>query len=83
MNFLKKHLSVIILTAAGAAGGFLYWRFVGCQTGSCPIKSRWYLMILYGSLIGYLVGSLSLDVKAWIKRRRELNNRIEQNKDSE
>ncbi|MEI6277449.1 MAG: DUF6132 family protein [Prolixibacteraceae bacterium] len=38
--------------------GFLYWKFVGCSTGTCPLKSHWYTMTLYGMLLGWLIGDL-------------------------
>jgi len=43
----------------GAVGGFLYWKFVGCVSGTCPIKSVWYLSTLWGTAMGYLLGDLS------------------------
>jgi hypothetical protein len=39
MEFIKKNKFLIIFTILGLAGGFLYWKFVGCLSGSCPIKS--------------------------------------------
>jgi hypothetical protein len=59
---LRKHILIILFTIAGAAGGFLYWKFVGCQSGSCPIKSVWYLSTLWGLAFGYLAGSLIKDL---------------------
>jgi len=70
-EFLRKNLLIIIVTFAGAIGGFLYWKFVGCITGTCPIKSIWYMSTLYGALIGFLVGSLVHDVI--IKFRKKKN----------
>jgi len=29
-DFLRKYLPEIICTVAGAIGGFLYWKYVGC-----------------------------------------------------
>lgn len=44
---------------AGALLGFLYHRFVGCQSGTCPITSNPYSSTLYGALMGALFsGSL-------------------------
>jgi hypothetical protein len=57
-EYLSKHLIIVIGTIAGAAGGFLYWKFVGCQSGTCPIKSVWYLTTLWGLVMGYLIGSI-------------------------
>jgi hypothetical protein len=55
---VSKHLIAIIFALVGAIGGFLYWKFVGCKSGTCAIKSNWYLMTLYGIFAGYLVGDI-------------------------
>ncbi len=62
-----KRPYIIIFSIAGAAGGYLYWRFVGCKTGTCPIKSVWYYSSLYGLVLGYLAGDL---VSGFISKRR-------------
>lgn len=49
----------LVFTIAGAAGGFLYWKFVGCTSGTCPIRSVWYLSTLWGTAMGYLLGDLT------------------------
>jgi hypothetical protein len=46
------HLIFIVL---GAAGGFGYYYFIGCSTGSCPLKSNPWIMTGYGALVGYLI----------------------------
>ena len=61
MEFLKKYKLFIIFIFLGMLGGFLYWKFIGCLSGSCPIKSVWYWSTLYGGLIGFLLGSLIND----------------------
>ncbi len=57
-NFLTRYRFRIVFSGVGALGGFLYWRFVGCASGSCPITSHWYTMGGYGILMGYLIGSM-------------------------
>ena len=57
-EFLTKYRLTIIFCIIGAIGGFLYWRFVGCASGTCPITSHWYTMCAYGILMGGLVGEL-------------------------
>ncbi len=69
MQFLRKHLLEIIFAVAGAIGGFLYWRFVGCQTGTCPIKSVWYMSTLFGIVLGYLAGGIIDEIVVKIKGR--------------
>ena len=58
------------LTVLGAIGGFLYWKFIGCTTGTCPIKSVWYWSTLWGLVMGYLIGDLIGD---FIKKRKLKN----------
>ena len=39
----------------GAIGGYLYYHFVGCSSGTCAITSKPLNSTLYGSLMGGLV----------------------------
>ena len=41
---------------AGALGGFLYYYFIGCQNGTCPISSRPGVTTVYGGAIGLVLG---------------------------
>ncbi len=40
----------------GAAGGYAYYHFIGCTTGTCPITSNPYSSIAWGSLIALSAG---------------------------
>ena len=66
--FQSKRIQIIFLIA-GAIGGFLYWRFVGCTSGTCAIKSVWYWTTLWGAAMGYLVGDFINDIIQ--KRKKE------------
>ena len=57
-DFLSKYRIRIIFSLLGTIGGFLYWKFVGCSSGTCPITSHWYSMGSYGLLMGYLIGDM-------------------------
>jgi len=48
----------IVFTIVGAVGGFLYWKLIGCTSGTCPIQSVWYFSTLWGLAMGYLTGDL-------------------------
>ena len=54
-DFLKKNLLRIIGALIGGVGGFLYYYFVGCSSGTCPITSNPYITVVYGALLGYLL----------------------------
>jgi hypothetical protein len=51
--FWKPFLGIVI----GGLAGFLYFYFVGCKSGSCPITSSAYGTIITGSLLGFFVTS--------------------------
>jgi phage shock protein E len=51
--FLRPFLGVII----GGVGGFLYYYFVGCASGTCAITSNPYMSIIFGSLLGLFITS--------------------------
>ena len=55
MNFIKKYKLVFIGVAVGATGGFLYYSFVGCASGTCPITSNPFISTGYGALMGGLL----------------------------
>lgn len=50
-------ISVLIGIGVGALFGYLYYRFVGCTTGACPITRNPYTSLLYGALIGALIAT--------------------------
>jgi hypothetical protein len=70
-EFVKKHLVEIIFSVAGAIGGFLYWRFIGCLSGTCFIKSVWYMSTLYGGLLGWVISSLGQDLISRFKKEKK------------
>lgn len=54
MNFLMKHKLTVLGILAGAVGGYLYYHFIGCTSGSCPITSQPVNSTLYGAMMGGL-----------------------------
>ncbi|HKK41340.1 MAG TPA: DUF6132 family protein [Bacteroidales bacterium] len=72
-DFIRKNTLPIAFAVIGAIGGFLYWKFVGCQSGTCPIKSVWYLSTLWGMAFGYLSGSLVKDITVKIRQRKTVD----------
>lgn len=53
--FGKVPVISVIGLLVGAAGGYLYYYFIGCNSGSCPITSNPNISILWGAVIGYLL----------------------------
>jgi hypothetical protein len=56
-HFLQRYGRTLLGVAIGALGGFLYWRFVGCSSGSCPITSSPSISTIWGALMGGLLFS--------------------------
>ncbi len=49
--FWKPFLAILI----GGLGGFLFYYFIGCTTGSCSITSNPFSSVITGSLLGFFV----------------------------
>lgn len=49
--FWKPFLGLLI----GGSGGFLYYYFVGCASGACPITGNPYISTIWGGLLGFLI----------------------------
>lgn len=58
MNFINKNKITIIGTAFGAVVGFLYYKFIGCSSGTCAITTKPVNSTLYGALMGSLLFNL-------------------------
>ena len=68
----KRALVITVISiVTGGIVGFLYWKFVGCSSGTCPIKSVWYFSTLWGMVAGYLVGDLIQGIVAYFKSRKK------------
>jgi hypothetical protein len=73
-DFFLKNRLVIVFIIAGAVAGFLYWKYIGCLSGTCKIKSIWYMSTIYGALLGYITGDILRNLIQWAKRRKEREN---------
>ncbi len=52
---LKALLGILLSLAAGGVIGYLYYRFIGCRTGGCPITSNVWSVVVFGAIMGYLL----------------------------
>ena len=78
-TILKKYFLEIIGAIAGAIGGYLYWYFVGCNSGTCPITSNPTNSTIYGVILGVLVfGMFKKNKKQEVESNKdESNNKAE------
>jgi hypothetical protein len=70
-ELIQNKKLAIAFTLVGATGGFLYWKFIGCTSGTCPIQSVWYWTTLWGAAVGYLVGDFINDFVQKRKKKTE------------
>lgn len=57
-TILSKYKLALAGAVTGAIGGWCYWYFVGCASGTCPITSSPMISTLYGALLGMLAFNL-------------------------
>jgi hypothetical protein len=68
-NWIKDNRLYIYGTLLGALAGFLYWKYVGCITGTCAITSNPIRSTVYFAVIGALIfGLFKNSKKETIKR---------------
>lgn len=54
---IKRFVILGLGLAIGALGGYLYWYYVGCYSGTCPITSKASISSIYGLVMGGLLAS--------------------------
>ena len=57
-EFIKNYILRITGIVVGGTGGFAWYYYVGCTSGTCPITSNPFISILWGALMGYLVADM-------------------------
>ncbi len=50
MIWVRRAVPIIL----GAIGGYAYWYFIGCASGTCPITGNPWISTIYGGFIGSL-----------------------------
>lgn len=58
ISFVKKYQLNLIGIGLGTIGGWLYWHFIGCSSGTCAITSKPLNSSLYGAVMGYLFAGI-------------------------
>jgi hypothetical protein len=52
MNIISKYKLTLLGLALGLVGGYIYYYFVGCQSGTCAITSSPVNSTIYGGFMG-------------------------------
>lgn len=58
ISIFRRNWTYFVGAIAGGITGYLYWHFIGCESGTCPITASPLRSILWGAVIGSLLFSL-------------------------
>ena len=58
MKLIKKNKFALIGIGLGLIGGYAYYHFIGCSSGTCAITSKPLNSTLYGGAMGGLLLSM-------------------------
>lgn len=75
-EFIKRYGWTLLGIVAGMVGGYLYWRYVGCTTGTCPITSSPVNSSIWGAAMGGLLLSSFMPEHRKIKKEESMNKTI-------
>lgn len=54
----QEHKLTILGGIIGGVVGYLYYDYIGCTSGTCPITSNPFIMTVYGTVMGGLLLNL-------------------------
>ncbi|CAN5434945.1 DUF6132 family protein [soil metagenome] len=54
-NWFSQNLIYLAGAVIGAVAGYMYWKMVGCSSGTCLITSKPINSTIYGALMGSLL----------------------------
>lgn len=58
LNILKRNWTYLAGAVSGGIAGYLYWYFIGCSSGTCPITASPINSLIWGAVLGGLLFSL-------------------------
>ena len=54
-KWFNNNLLYLLGAVLGAVAGYLYWKLVGCNSGTCAITSKPLNSTIYGAIMGALL----------------------------
>lgn len=59
MDFFKNNILIVLGVIVGSVAGYFYWKFIGCNSGTCLITSKPLNSSIYGAVMGGLILSMA------------------------
>ncbi len=59
-SFLQRNFGMFFFVTLGLIAGFLYYKYVGCVSGTCPITANPIMSVLYGGILRWRYSIASL-----------------------
>ena len=63
ISLLKRNILLIIGAILGGLAGYLYYKFLGCASGTCTITSKPINSTIYGIVLGCLLADMIKSMK--------------------
>ena len=73
-NWIKKNKLYFLGAAIGALAGFLYWKYVGCLSGTCSITANALNSIIYFAILGAILFGLFTKQSVTTETNKTINN---------
>lgn len=58
IDIFKRNWTYLVGGIAGGISGYLYWFYIGCASGTCPITASPLMSVIWGAVMGSLIFSL-------------------------
>ncbi|WP_410492643.1 hypothetical protein [Dysgonomonas sp. ZJ279] len=58
IEILKRNWLYPVGAIIGGVGGYLYWFYIGCESGNCSITSSPINSVIWGTIMGVLLFSI-------------------------
>lgn len=57
-QIIRNNWMYILGFLLGAIGGYAYWYYIGCSSGTCPITSSPLMSVIFGVVLGSTIGGM-------------------------
>ena len=72
-SMIQRNLGMIFFVTIGLIAGFLYYKYIGCVSGTCPITANPIISVLYGGILGGLFHSIITEIFIPMSKRKHLD----------